>query len=374
VQDTAKAKKEKKGKKGKNENGETSAGGAQVPKTPRTPAEDSARVVKRGENARKLRLFSETTQLPFTLIADYGRISKDRDSTSTKRYPGTLVVADDKGVERRIPVALRTRGHFRLQRRTCNFVNLLVIFPDSGLKGTPFQGQKSLKLGSHCQGDSRYESILLKEYLAYRIFNVVSERSFRARLSMGTYVDSASGKQVDKRTAMWIENEDDVAARNFSKIRAVRGALFDDIDAGTIDLVSLFEYAIGNTDFSIYALHNTRLAQASDGTMYTIPYDFDFSGLVSAPYASPDPQLPIKSVRIRLFRGPCRKPEEFAPAVARFNEKKEAILALFDEVPDLRGGDLKDAREFMDDFFKTVAKPNSVKNDILDFCVNKPGV
>ncbi|MEO7965447.1 MAG: hypothetical protein ABIT38_16175, partial [Gemmatimonadaceae bacterium] len=280
----------------------------------------------------------------------------------------------DKGEERRIPVSLRTRGHFRLQRRTCSFVNLQVIFPDSGTKGTPFQGQKALKLGAHCQSDSRYESNLMKEYLAYRIFNVVSDKSFRARLSAATYVDSASGKTVDKRLAMWIENENDVAARNGARIREARGALFDDVDQPTLDMLTLFEYSIGNTDFSVYALHNTRLAQAQDGAMYILGYDFDFSGLVGAPYASPDPQLPIKNVRQRLYRGACRKVDEFAPTVARFNDKKDAILALFNEVPDLRGADLKDARGYMDEFFATISKPKSVKGDILDTCINKPGI
>ncbi len=361
-------------KKEKRDGDEQGVADAKPAKAARTPAEDSARASKRAERAEKLPLFTQTTQLPFTLIADFGRINKDRDSLSTKRYPATLVVTDDKGAERRIPVGIRTRGHYRLQKRTCSFVNMLVIFPDSGMKGTPFHGERSLKLGAHCQGDSRYEMNLMKEYLAYRIFNLVTPKSFRARLSLGTYVDSASGKVLDKKTAMWIENEDDVAARNLARIREARGAIFDDLEPRTLDLLTLFEYAIGNTDYSIYALHNTRLAQGLDGAMYVLGYDFDFSGLVGAPYSIPDPQLNIKSVRQRLYRGPCRTLDEFAPAVSRFNAQKDSILGLFSETPELKGGELKDVRGYLDEFFETLSKPKSIKGDIMDSCVSKAGI
>ena len=349
-------------------------GEAKAKKPPRTPAEDSARIVKRGEQARALPLFASKAPLPFTLVANFGKINRDRDSLSTTRYPGTLVVADEQGAERRIPVKLRTRGHYRLQKRVCNFVNLLVQFPDSGLKGTPFQGQKSLKLGGHCQSDQRYEDNLMKEYLAYRVFNELTDRSFRVRLSKATYVDSANGKTLDTRVAMWLENEDDVAARAGGQIREVRGALFDDVEAETLNLVTLFEYAIGNTDYSIYALHNTRLAQSPTGVLYVLAYDFDFSGFVSAPYATPDPSLPIRSVRQRLYRGPCRTAEEFAPAVARFIERKAAVMAIFDEVPDLRAGEAKEAREYLVDLYKTLENPKAVKRDVMDSCTSKPGI
>lgn len=358
-----------KGKKGKKGDGE-----AKTPKPARTPAEDSARIIKRGERARALPLFASKAPLPFTLIADFGKIGRDRDSLSTKRYPGTLVVADAQGAERRIPVQLRTRGHYRLQKRVCSFVNMLVMFPDSGLDGTPFKDQKSLKLGGHCQSDQRYENNLMKEYLAYRIFNELSDRSFRVRLSKATYVDSTNGKTLDTRVAMWLEDEDDVAARAGGQIREARGALFDDIEPETLNLVTLFEYAIGNTDYSIYALHNTRLAQTPAGVMYLLAYDFDFSGFVGAPYATPDPSLPIRSVRQRLYRGPCRAAEEFAPAVARFIDRKAAIMAVFDEVPDLRAGEAKEAREFLEDLYKTLTNTKSVKRDIMDTCTTKPGI
>lgn len=369
AQDTAKSKKKGDGKK----DDSTKVKLKKADKG-RTPAEDSVRRAKRMERSARLPLFASHTSLPFTLIANFGRISKDRDTLSTKRYNGVLVVQNDSGTETRIPVKLRTRGHYRLRQRTCQFVPLRVEFPDSGLKGTPFQGQESLKLGTHCQSDSRYEQYTMKEYLAYRIYNVVTDRSFRARLATGTYLDSATSKKIDARTALWIENEDDVANRIGGTRKELRRALFDDVDPETLDLMSLFEFAIANTDFSIFALHNIRVVEHPAGVLYPVPYDFDFSGMVNTPYSAPDSRLAISSVRQRLYRGPCRTLEVMRPRLARFVERREAMLALFGEVPGLTSAEARDARAFLDEFFAILRDPHEVKARILEGCPGKPGV
>lgn len=355
--------------------GEKKKGAGDSTSAPKEKKDPRAKMLKDSLDAERQPLFAERAPLPFTLVANFGAINKNRDSTNRARYAGTLLVKDSLGAERRIPVQLRTRGHFRLRRSTCKFVNLLVIFPGKGKEadGTPFDGQKSLKLGAHCQDNHRYEDVLRREYLAYRVFNTVSPRSFRARLSTGTYVDSASGKTVDSRVAMWIENEDQVAARQGGKLREFQRALFADMDAATLDQMAIFQYLIGNTDWSIYALHNIRLVVDDSARVYPIPYDFDFSGLVSAPYATPAPQLNIRSVRDRLYRGPCRTMDQLAPSVARFTARQAEILALTDEIPGLDERELRDAKEYLASFFPTVASPGGVKEAFIDRCLKKPG-
>lgn len=361
-----------KGARPKGEKKKASGDSASASKEKKDPRD---KLVKDSTEAERQPLFAERTPLPFTLVANFNAINKNRDSTSKVRYPGTLVVKDQSGAERRIPVQLRTRGHFRLRRSTCKFVNLLVIFPGKGkeAEGTPFEGQKSLKLGAHCQDNHRYEDIVRREYLAYRVFNLITPRSFRARLSAATYVDSASGKAMDTRAAVWIENEDLMAARQGGRLREFRRALFDDMHAPTLDQMAIFEYLIGNTDWSIYALHNVRLVVDDSARVYPIPYDFDFSGLVSAPYSTPAPQLQIRSVRDRLFRGPCRTLDELLPSVQRFTSRKGEILALLDEVPDLDERERRDAKDYLESFFPSVADANGIKEAFIDRCLRKPG-
>lgn len=332
-------------------------------------------VIKDSLEALARPLFAAREPLPFTLIADFRAIARNRDSTSKVRHRATLVVNDSAGAERRLPVELRTRGHFRLKASTCRFVNLLVSFPKEKkeLRGTPFEGQKSLKLGAHCQDDVRYERLLRREHLAYRIGNVISPRTFRTRLSKGTYIDSASGKPITTRLAMWIESEDDVASRQGARLREFKRALFADLDARTLDEMALFEYLIGNTDWSIYALHNVRLAATDSGTVYPLPYDFDFSGLVNAPYAGPAPQLNLSSVRERMYRGPCRTWDELSPHVARIAARETEILSLLDEAPRLEDGEARDVRRFLQEFFQTARDPKDAKQAFIDRCVDKPG-
>jgi len=371
AQDTLTAK----GKKGDKDKGEKAPKGAKSSAKSDDPASQRKKVVKDSIEALGRPLFATREVLPFTLVANFGEISKDRDSLSTKRHPGTLIVTDRSGAERKIPVELRTRGHFRLRKSTCRFVNLQVRFSGKKetIEGTPFEGQKSLKLGAHCQDDSRYEQILRREYLAYLVYNEVTPRSFRARLAQATYQDSVSGKSLGTHVAMFIENEDDVAARQGGKIREFRRALFEDVDGPTLDRMTIFEYMIGNTDWSLYALHNVRLVVTDSAGVIPLAYDFDFSGLVHAPYAVPAPQLPIRSVRERLFRGPCRSWAELAPSLEAFTSRQAQIMALPASIPGIGGSERRDAEEFLADFFRTASDQKEATHTFIDGCLKKPG-
>ncbi|MEO6443547.1 MAG: hypothetical protein ABIZ91_05640 [Gemmatimonadaceae bacterium] len=365
-QDTAKAGKSAKG-------GDAGEAKVKKEKKTRTPEEEAKRTSKRAEKAEKLPLFNSLQPLAFSLIANFGDISKDRDTLSKKQFDGKIVVKDDSGAERMIPVKLRTRGHFRLMSRNCRFVNMLVSFPKKETKGTPFDDQKDLKLGSHCQNDGRYEQYLLKEYLAYRLYHQVTDVSFRTRLSTATYVDAESGRTLETKPAFWIENEDDVAARSDGEMKTLRRALFDDVDPEALDNMLIYAYAIGNTDWSVHALHNVRLIRQDNGTVLTVPYDFDFSGLVDTHYASTDPSLPIRDVRQRLYRGACRTPEVMQERLELWRTRKDSVLAEVDHLPGLDGREARHAKEYLGEFFKTIASPRDVKRDLIDGCLSKPG-
>ncbi|MFN8571589.1 MAG: hypothetical protein U0132_05980 [Gemmatimonadaceae bacterium] len=358
----AKAPKAEKGSSGKTS--------AQEPKQKAIPTEEQLAARKR--EAEALPLFATTDVLPITLVANFKALFKDRDTLSTKRFPARLVVAGGAGRNDTVDVNLRTRGHYRLAR--CAFAPMRVEFPKKETKGTPFEGQKALKLGTHCSKDDIMEQYVLREYLAYRVHALVSPLVFRVRLSKATYVDSASGKVIDTRYAIFVENEDHLAARASGILEEARGASFEDLDQDALLTLTLFEYMIGNTDYSIYALHNVRLVQSLAGVVRPIPYDFDFSGLVATRYSMPDPKLPIKSVRERLFRGPCKTMEQWAPTIARFRAAREQILALYTSQPDLDPSYQKNAQGYLEQFFQLLDRPRDLKRELVDGCNHNPGV
>ena len=366
VQDTAK---KSKGHKASGEVVDSTAHVDSAPPTSKNEMPSPEKLAERKLEADALPLFRDRAPLEFTLIANFKRLAKERDTLSTRRFAGTVIVAGEGGRVDTIPVKLRTRGHYRLAR--CSFVPLRVEFPGKASKGTPFEHEDALKLGTHCERSGEYEQYVLREYLAYRIHELVSPIGFRARLARATYVDSASAKPIDTRFALFLESEEHMAARAGGVVRPLRGALFEDVDSTALLNMTVFNYMIGGHDWSMYALHNVRLVVQPTGTLLPVPYDFDFSGLVETRYAIPDPRLGIRSVRARLNRGPCRTREQLEPTLARFRSVRSQVLALYDSLPGLDKRYAGDAKRYLGDFFDTIERPGLVKAALVDVCSRK---
>ncbi len=338
------------------------------------PWPDAATVRKRRVEAEGLALFQADDPLPVTIRADFKAINKDRDPQSTKRFPGTITVAGVKGTEVSIPVQLGTRGNLRLRSAVCGFAPLKIDFPKTGLQGTPFAGQDSLKLATHCQSDTAYEQYVLREYATYRLFNLLTARSFRARLARATYIDEATGKNVASRYGFFLEADVDVARRMEGRLAQITGQRFLGLDNDGLLFMTLFQWMIGNTDFSIVSRHNVSIVQLESGIRYPITYDFDSAGLVDTPYAAPDKRLELSSTRQRLFRGPCRTMDQFDKALVPFREKRTAMMAVFDSLPDLTDRTRRDAKAYLDEFYSIINNPDRVKRILLGECLKGGGM
>jgi hypothetical protein len=329
---------------------------------------------ERRVEAENLPLFKSHDPLSLTITGDIGAINRDRNPESDKRFPGTVSLEAEGGQVRSLPVVLSTRGHSRLNVRTCDAAPLKLDFVKKDLAGTVLEGQGELKLVTHCRTDDDHEQHVLSEYLVYRLFNLFTPRSFRARLVKVTYVDDRRQKRSPLRYGMLLEEDDDVARRLGGRVAPLPKRLFRQLDQGTLVLMALLQYAIGNTDYSIYALHNVELVQVPNGTLYTVPYDFDYSGLVNAPYAAADRALGITSVRQRLYRGPCLTVPELEPFLAAIRPRKDEVLGLLDVIPDLRGSQRDDVLEYLKEFFAIIENPGRTKRALVDSCQKKAGM
>ncbi|HTK28543.1 MAG TPA: hypothetical protein VL309_03275 [Vicinamibacterales bacterium] len=336
------------------------------------PWPEPAVLQARRDEAQKLPLFAESDPLAFSLTADFKAIDKDRNPESTAKYPGVLATTDARGREQTLHVQLSPRGHFRRNARTCAFVPLRIEFDKKEVAGTVFDGQSTLKLGVHCQNEKAYDQFVLREYLTYKLFNLVTPQSFRDRLAQATYVDAKSGKPMTTHYAIFIEEDNDVARRMGGRIVELPRLQFADVDAGTLRTAALFEYMIGNTDYSLYALHNVKVVQDPTKTLFAVPYDFDLSGFVNPPYALVDRRLGITSVKDRLYRGPCGSADEFEAIAAKFRDKKADMLALVEGMKDLDGSTKSESKDYLEAFFRGIAQPTSVKKSLADGCKAKP--
>jgi hypothetical protein len=187
-------------------------------------------------------------------------------------------------------------------------------------------------------------------------------------------VDAATTKVVDARAALFLEDDDDVARRLEGRIDDAQKVTFRSVDGETITLITVFEYMIGNTDMSMFRQHNIRLVRVPSGTIYPVPYDFDYSGLVHARYAVPDKQFGLGTVRDRLYRGPCRPATDLEPFFAKMRNIKADMLALYDSIPELDEKYRRDARQYLEQFYRTIDRPGDVKRAFIDNCGNRAGM
>jgi hypothetical protein len=200
--------------------------------------------------------------------------------------------------------------------------------------------------------------------------------SFRARLVRPSYVQGKAGdavradaagapKSVPARIGMFIEDEEDVARRAEARVMEIPRVLFKDLEPDPLSLVMVFEYMIGNTDYSIYALHNVKLLRTQDRKVYVVPYDFDLSGLVHTSYAAPTAGIGQLTVRDRVYRGPCRPETEIQPVLDRFRAHKDEVFAVFESIPGLDAESRNDAKDYLQQFFSTIAKDSAMRKTFV---------
>jgi hypothetical protein len=344
------------------------------------PFPDDATMAKRKEDAEKRKLFRSSDVLSFTLTADFKKVTNDRNPNSTAIFPAKLAVAGDDGQMVTIPVNIRNRGILRRNPRTCSFPPIRLEFPKAPLEGqkkadvpgreelkkSVFEGSENLKLVTHCTGD--YEQYVVREYLAYRTQNLITPWSLRARLAKGTYIDANNGKTIATKFAFFIEEEDDLAKRMTGRTAVLPRTSFADHDMDILTQTAIFNFFVGNTDYSIFVLHNAFLVQTKDKKLHAVTYDYDVTGLVDPPYALPMKAFNLASVKDRLYRGPCRPAAELEPFFVVYREQKDAIYKLYAEEPELSKGAKEQMKSYIDEFYDIIGDKGRVKRNFVDNC------
>jgi hypothetical protein len=304
--------------------------------------------------------FQSQDPIEVTLTANIGKIRGDK-SADAPWHTATLTYKAAEGNLVTVPIKARSRGIWRL--KMCEFPPLRLNFSGETAKGTIFQKLDKPKLVSYCHNGDDYEQYILQEYQLYRIYQLLTPVSHKARLLKLTFTDSADGKVRARRYGFILEEPRALAARLGGQVREEKGAVPGVLDPFPDALFGVFQYFIGNTDFSEWALHNVELFYGSGGEIMPVPYDFDFAGAVNARYATADVKLGIPNVRQRLFRGYCTEPAAFDKAFAIFNEKRPQIYALYaDSIGKLMNrGTVRETLRYFDEFYETINNKRAAK-------------
>ena len=316
-------------------------------------------------------LFQDDATLRVEITAPFARLINERPKD--RELPGSFSFKGTDGAAIELDVQIRTRGNFR--HANCDFPPLYLNFKRSQAEGTLFDQQNKLKMVVHCKDSGRYQQSVLREYLAYRILNSLTDRSFRVRLLEVTYVDSEDRRPRMVRNAFLIEDENRLADRlGMQKLNLFPegvGAL----QADHLNLASIFQYLIGNTDFSPVigsqdeCCHNYALFGTGDGPLVAIPYDFDMSGFVHTPYARPESGLGIGDVRQRLYQGFCENNRYVEASISEFQKARNTLYALVTDQQALEESVRQELAGYMDEFYETIGGPQGVEQEILGRCV-----
>lgn len=318
------------------------------------PAQDGASV------------FSTEAPLALTVRTDMRALLRDRGE-EREEHQAVLHYAGRTGAPDSIAGELRTRGNFRRRQSICPFPPLRLDIRPRDARGTMFAGERRFKLVTHCRSNDLYEQYVLQEYLIYRIYALLTDLSLRTRLGRITYEDVSGREDPVTRYAFLIEREERLADRHGMRVVEDTGAPMARLDPQHTVFVAVFQYFIGNTDWSVRALHNIILLADSAGRLFPVPYDFDWSGAIATRYARPDTSLHIRSVEQRLYAGYCGSPEEFEQVFGKFRRNRAAIEALY-ELEGLDRGHRERALKYYDAFFRMIDDPRRVRSEMLGRC------
>lgn len=314
-------------------------------------------------------LFDDDSILEVTLKGPLSTLIEDK--RNREENPFTLVVDGAS-----LNVAVRVRGNSRVS--TCRFPPLRLNFTASGLDETPFAGEDKLKLVTHCQnGSNDAQDSVLNEFIAYRIFNLISDRSYRVRLLRVRYQDS-DGKQrklEEPHYGFLVESDESLARRHGGAVAKVEAILFSKLDIEQTARLNVFQYLIGNRDWSFVTAdsddaccHNIDLLEI-ESALVPVPYDFDLAALTGAKYRA---RRELNQSNKREYSGYCRTPRDMLDqAIDHIQLLRDDILSAAMHAPTLDDNTQERRAKFIAGYFEEAAEKAALLSRFERNCIGR---
>ena len=316
-------------------------------------------------------LFDSDEPLVIILETDLRTLMNDL-SEEPSYQEGRLILKTGATGINFLSVEIRTRGKSRRNTGLCEMPPLMLNFRNSHSAGTPFEGLKKVKMVNQCRSDIQHERYLVREYLVYRSYNKLTDFSYRVRPVHITYRDTRRAISDQVLMAFLIEPDESLAARTGSELYKQPVYSQDSCETASTNIMSLFQYMIGNTDWYVNTRHNMRIFQHPEMGFVPVPYDFDMSGAVNAHYATPAPNLGIKSVRERFFKGTCRPEESYKSSLELIISRKQEIYEAIQESAFGDAGNHKVLSKYYDQFYLLMSDPGKRADALANLCRPDP--
>ncbi len=321
----------------------------------------SISAISQGKIVSRKNFFADTSIIEMKLTTDLRKLSSEKAKPSNQEATIEWLSQDTtkQVVE---PILIRPRGNFR--KANCRFASVMIDFKTDKESTSRLKNLKQMKMVGPCGNNKEANQLLLREYLAYKIYNELTDLSFKVRLTKVVFTDAKNKVKPFENYVFFIEDIDDLAQRNDFIEKKGPGVLTEQTNRSHTTLVSVFEYMIGNTDWAVPNKHNLKLIVPEKDTFslpYVVPYDFDFSGLVNAPYAFPNEIFSIERVTDRLYRGFPRRMDEIRAVATHFNSKEAPILKIVQDFGLLNEGHKKEMIVFLQSFFALLKNEDQMK-------------
>lgn len=273
---------------------------------------------------------------------------------------------DENGVSHNFIAKVKPRGKFR--RMTCDFPPLKLKFAKTELEAAGLSEMNELKLVTHCLEDKDVsKSLIMREYLMYKLYNELTPNSLRVQLVKVNYLDKNNPDYRMTRYGFLIEDEEELSLRTGGKVVSDKmGTSPASLNPTHEKIASLFQYMIGNTDWSIQMLRNVELLEKNDGSLIPVPYDFDFAGTVGAPYARPNVDVGQKRVGQRVFMGNAGSAKEMYSTLAYFRTKQAKLLDIVNNFTLLDVQSREAIAAYIEGFYVEIATLDSAQAALFD--------
>ncbi|MCC5931579.1 MAG: hypothetical protein JJU28_20195 [Cyclobacteriaceae bacterium] len=320
------------------------------------------------ENIQQETLFSSNTPIEIDLYFNIDEVLADR-SKDASQHEALLKYFHPSGEVEEHEIQVKTRGNFRLDPANCDFPPLRINFKKKQVKGTFFAGEDKLKLVTQCQ----LERYVLMEYLIYRVYNAIEEKSFKVRLAKINYYNTSKNKKAFTHYGFFIESDDNLTER-LEATEAKRFYSPNMLNQENLLKLSLFQYMIGNADWYVTSKHNTvLLINSADSIPFAVPYDFDFSEAIDGFYTKPKgvPSSQLKTRRI--FKGNCLENDEYLRGFDFFIQQKDTIYQTLQNFELGKKSVIRQLEKYFDKFYQELQNPDKLIEELNRYCW-KPAV
>lgn len=311
-------------------------------------------------------LFKSDEIINIELRSDFSAIQIDRIKDPQYHNAELIYKADGKTIK--LKVRIMARGEFRRDPANCSFPPLFVDFKKEGVRKTLFENQKKLKLVTPC----RFDRDVIEEYLIYKMYNHVTDLSFKVRLVSILYFDTSQNKKLFEKYSFFIENEQRIAAR-INATKSMKLVTPFDLDRDNFKKVAIFQYMIGNKDWYVTSKKNLEILQPKDTSLapVAIPYDFDFAGFVDAVYTKPKGVPDEYLAERRVYKGLCYTATELTEVFTFYKKLRSIFEAIIENTRIIPRYNREQDLFYLDKFYRIIEDPYMIQKEFINGCEDK---